>query len=108
MHDLRIWDDDEQPPRPKTINGSVPQEISVPVATSNPEGEFLTFRDICDGTVRTGSVLCTITSGEHTNPYLGHLPAVTLYLVAFENAKRKDDLTVIWQSLIVRPPKPHS
>lgn len=71
-----------------------------------PEVQEITFRDIFAGTTRTGRVLRSITSNEHTNPRLGKLPITTLYLVTFESETKKDDLAVIDTSLIIRPLKP--
>jgi hypothetical protein len=105
MHDLMVWDDDERLPKPRTTSGPEPQESPKPAVAPQPEVEHLTFRDISDGTIRTGKVLRTITSAEHDNAYLGKLPATTLYLVAYESATKPDDLTVISKSLIVLPPK---
>jgi hypothetical protein len=100
------WDDDDYP-RPsqqseEPLGPKLPNNERMPA----PERQTVTFRDIFDGCVRTGYVLRTIVSNEHTNAHLGKLPIVTLYLVAFESARRKDDLAVIDPSLIVRPPKP--
>ncbi len=102
MYNLINWDGDEKRPYAQLSTQATLTEGPTPV----PEGESLTFRDVCDGTPRTGRVLRTITSTEHSNEFLGKLPVTTLYLVAFESATRKDDLAVVYPLLIIRPPKP--
>lgn len=100
------WDDDDRPYTKQSQGEPVPELPEPLTALAKPEGEIVTFRDANDGTIRTGEVLRTITSNEHVHPRLGKLPVTTLYLVAYESATRKDDLAVISQSTIVRPPKP--
>lgn len=106
MHELFNWDDDDRPYARQNQGEPVPELYEPPAPASKPEAETVTFRDACDGVTRTGRIVRTITSNEHMNPHVGKLPATTLYLVAYESATRRDDLTVISQSAIVRPPKP--
>lgn len=109
MHDLMNWGDDDQPPLPRILNAPVVLSmVAIEPSAPNVDEQLVTFRDVADGTTRTGRVIRTITSTVHTNPHLGHLPAVTLFLVAYESATRKDDLAVIDPSLIVHPKKPRS
>ena len=94
MRELMNWSD-EEPPKVKLMEPAANPGAATPVAPK-PVTETITFRDINDGTVRSGIVLRAISSGEHVSPRLGKLPVVILYLVAYESATKQNDLAVIW------------
>lgn len=112
MHDLMHWDDDE-PELPRGTPAPAPQLAGAaqpppqPALTARPDARIL-FRDVLAGDVRQGTLLRVIQSREHENAHLGHLPAVSLYLVEYESATRPRDYAVVYDALIVQPKKPRS
>lgn len=112
MHDLMNWDDDEprptNPVSPAVTMSAPPVPLLPKPSNGTSTGVAVTFLDVTNGQWREGSIIRTIQSHEHENAYLGHLPIVTLYLVAYTNDTGTPDYTVIYDKLINVPRKPRA